>query len=1026
MREMNYQTSTQQNQQTKQFRGGEKKVMKKRLALLLSVAMAFSMFANVAFGADAAKTTQEKFDALKEAGVFSGYPGTTDAKLGQEMTRAEFAKVLVKLFGLKEIHGQYSYKDKNYDAKNWAAPFIEAVTAEGLMQGKDLTKKIFDFNGKITVEEASKTLVTALKLEPVKDAQNKATDWAKGYFEAAVNAGLFSKDVNPKANATRAQLVEAAFAADEMTKGPKVTSYKVIDSKTVEFTMSDKEVQKVTLDKALEPNKETEVTFTYKNKEGKEFKITTKVTYAITAAQKVASVTAENLKEIVVTFDGSVDKKSAEKKENYEVKDNKKIENVTLSDDKRSVTVLLAEESGSTLTNQKETEIKIKNVKNEDASKTLTETVKFTPIDVKIPEVKEIVGLGTKAFKVVFSEPVQKQDVFASANYKLDGYTVSGNVDYVYPNVAIINTSVSVGEHKLTVSNIKDFSGLKNVPTEKTFSVVEDTTAPEIASVKTNDLKEVEITFNETVKSVEKVYHNASGNKGTVKIKDNKVTATFTNAMYIGDNTIHVEGVTDYSGNKANREVKVNPTLDSERPTVMSVEVKQKDNGHHKLIVEFSKDLDKKDGTATKDKNYTIKNKDGKVLDFHGLTDGHPILPVTFDGDSKTKVVIDLGGKLDSGDYILEVEGVKDATYFGNTMLPYSTTFTAKNTVTDGITRAWYVSDSEDKSVRIQFETPVKTSGDGDATAKEKYEFYDIDGNRMKVEDVEVSMLSGDTVKVKGKFTSVPTSVYASYIKDSEGNFLKQNGGFRLSHTVDATNKIGVSKVKATSREEIKLELSGKVSSVDIGDFKVKVAPQGESEVTKSPTSYELADNGKTIKLKFEDSNKLPAGWDKANLHVVSSPSTRDAFGTPIENFHDEKGNDVGKVLVDEIRPEFDSKIVLNSVTNSTYEYEIQLTANENIKIKSGADFINELQPLFKVEVKDKDIQVTNVRQKTANSKELFVEFKVAQDGKNVSLTQDDVVNIEFKGDSNNTYKVITDIVGNAVAKFKSGVAARK
>nr|6CWM_A Chain A, Surface (S-) layer glycoprotein [Paenibacillus alvei]6CWN_A Chain A, Surface (S-) layer glycoprotein [Paenibacillus alvei]7SV5_A Chain A, Surface (S-) layer glycoprotein [Paenibacillus alvei]7SV5_B Chain B, Surface (S-) layer glycoprotein [Paenibacillus alvei] len=173
----------------------------------------------VAFGADAAKTTQEKFDALKEAGVFSGYPGTTDAKLGQDMTRAEFAKVLVKLFGLKEIHGQYSYKDKNYDAKNWAAPFIEAVTAEGLMQAKDLTKKIFDFNGKITVEEASKTLVTALKLEPVKDAQNKATDWAKGYFEAAVNAGLFSKDANPKANATRAQLVEAAFAADEMSKG---------------------------------------------------------------------------------------------------------------------------------------------------------------------------------------------------------------------------------------------------------------------------------------------------------------------------------------------------------------------------------------------------------------------------------------------------------------------------------------------------------------------------------------------------------------------------------------------------------------------------------------------------------------------------------------------------------------------------------------------------------------------------------------------------------------------------------------
>lgn len=254
--------------------------MKKRLALLLSVAMAFSMFANVAFGADAAKTTQEKFDALKTQGVFNGYPDGS-AGLEKDMTRAEFAKVLVKLFGLKEIHGEYSYKDKNYGAKNWAAPFIEAVTKEGLMQGKDLTKKIFDFNGKITVEEASKTLVTALKLTPVKDAQNNASAWAKEYFQAAVDAGLFSKDANPKANATRTQLVEAAYAADELVKGPKVASYKVIDSKNVEFTMTDKEVVKVTLEKALEANKETEVKFQYKGKD-----VTAKVTYAITAAQK--------------------------------------------------------------------------------------------------------------------------------------------------------------------------------------------------------------------------------------------------------------------------------------------------------------------------------------------------------------------------------------------------------------------------------------------------------------------------------------------------------------------------------------------------------------------------------------------------------------------------------------------------------------------------------------------------------------------------------------------------------------------
>lgn len=111
-------------------------------------------------------------------------------------------------------------------------------------------------------------------------------------------------------------------------------------------------------------------------------------------------------------------KKTAENKNNYEVKD-MNIESVTLSSDKRSVTILL-EENGSVMENQKETELKVKNVRNEDGSKTFNETKKFTPVDVKTPEIKEVVGLGTKAFKIVFSEPVKRGDAVASSNYKVD------------------------------------------------------------------------------------------------------------------------------------------------------------------------------------------------------------------------------------------------------------------------------------------------------------------------------------------------------------------------------------------------------------------------------------------------------------------------------------------------------------------------------------------------------------------------------------------------------------------------------
>src|SRR5690349_9499574 len=89
-----------ENSNVMNVQGGEKKVMKKILTVALSTAMAFSMFASVAFG-DTAVTPQQKFDALAAKGIFNGYPDGS-AHLEKEMTRAEFAKVITKLLGLKE------------------------------------------------------------------------------------------------------------------------------------------------------------------------------------------------------------------------------------------------------------------------------------------------------------------------------------------------------------------------------------------------------------------------------------------------------------------------------------------------------------------------------------------------------------------------------------------------------------------------------------------------------------------------------------------------------------------------------------------------------------------------------------------------------------------------------------------------------------------------------------------------------------------------------------------------------------
>lgn len=873
MRNMNSHTFQQEITQMKYSQGGENKVMKKKLALLLSATMAFSMFANVAFGADAAKTTQEKFDTLKSQGVFSGFPDGS-AKLEQNMTRAQFAKVVVKLFGLKEVNGQYSYKDKNYGPKNWAASFIESVTDAGLMQGKNLAKKIFDFNGKVTVEEAAKVLAGALKLEIPTNAQNNASAWAKGYFEAAVKEGIVSKDVNPKQVATRSQLVEMAFAANEVAKGPKVSSYKVLDSKNVEFTMSDKGTMKVKLDKALEANKATDVSFTYKNKEGKEFKLTHSVTYEITSAQSIKSVVASNLKEIVVTFDGSLEQKSAENKNNYKIKD-MKIDSVTMAEDKNSVTILL-EERGSELKNQKETELEIKNVKNEDLSKTFDEKRKFTPTSIKAPEVKEVVGLGTKAYKIIFSEPVKRSSAIASNNYVVDGSITGGSIDYRYPNVVIVKRELAVGTHKVTVKGVENFINLKTVAEDKEFTIAEDTAAPEVVSAKTNDLDELEIEFNETVQRIDKIYHNSSMNTASnLNYKDNKVKMKFSNKLYNGENTIYIKGVTDYSGNKTDREYKVSPTLDSTRPEI--TKFKFKDDGFkHQIELTVNKKLNPDD--AKDKKNFVLKDKDGKVIDNSSLgldRYGHPS-KVEYK-EEENKIVLHLTGKLsDQEEYILEVSNIRDRAALPNTMMPYKYTFTAKQTSRYGAT-VWFEEGNDEQKLYIKFKENMDSAS---VLEKEKYTW---DGK--SITDFDIHMHQSDTVvitakrdgltKIKGRDATHVLTIAA--VKTSTGEYLKNGDSytFIITGTINGEFKrkfyVRNAKLVSRSNNEIEVFFSHKVNRVDADDFKF------DGRTAKYAT---LGASGMSAIIEFD---RLPRFVANKRLEIRANARTEDNLGKTLD-----------------------------------------------------------------------------------------------------------------------------------------------
>ncbi|MEK5640214.1 hypothetical protein BK138_28340 [Paenibacillus rhizosphaerae] len=974
-----------ENSNVMNVQGGEKKVMKKILTVALSTAMAFSMFASVAFG-DTAVTPQQKFDALAAKGIFNGYPDQ-QAHLEKEMTRAEFAKVITKLLGLKEVTGTLSYKDKGYDAKNWAVPYIEAVTAAGIMQGQDNVKKIFNYNGKVTIQEMATVLTRALKLEIPANPNNNAADWAKGYVQAAIDKGLISKDANFKANASRSQLVEAAYAIDQAAN---ITfTYKVVDPSNVEFTLSTGEVVKVKLDKPLEANKETEVKF--KDAAGNEY--TAKVTWAVTSATKVDSASAANLKQVVVTFDGTLDPASAGNKNNYVV-DGKTIDSVTVGADKKSVTILLAE--GSTLTNQKQTFVQVNNVKSEGAAKTITQKVEFTALDVTVPEVQSVTALGTKAFKVKFSEPVQPTDLISS-NFRVDDKTIAANVKYAYPDTVIVTTNLSEGQHTLRVSGVKDYSNLAVVPVAKDFTVTQDTTAPKVVSTSSYDLKEVTVEFDETVKSVSSAYANVSSIKAdSITINDNKVTLHFPQALSYSENTVHIAGVKDYSDNSGDVDVTVTPSLDVTRPTVVATAVSQENaNGDYVAEVQFSKAVNKDD--AQDRSKYVLKDSAGNVAKVSGVnSNGNPIRQPQLSTDGK-KVTINFGPGLANDDYTLTISGIRDTSYVGNVLLPYTATLSVKDAVFGQINRAW----SQGQYVYVQFNKTLSTSGAGNAADPAK---YTIDNKPLTYNASDVEFVSTDTVRVFARnfsvaeLTATPLPVItASYIQDANGNYLRSsavNGGYNLFATINGINKAVQVEgtVKANSINEVSVSFNGPLNSVDASEFVLTDTANANAKYTA--TDYSLSADNKTVTLKFGD--KIPTNF--AGTLAINGSVTRDSFGNVV--------NVPTVAVANKIKPEFSKFDTITAVKGATETtYTIPVVVTKNVDAASVAN------NLFTVKIGTSDTEVISAT--AANSNTIIVKATVEN-----SATGE--VYVKFNGDANADSKAVVDHVDqNALAGFE-------
>lgn len=153
--------------------------------------------------------------ALVEKGAINGYPNGA-FKAGNSITRAEFATVLVKAFGLKVETGKV-FADTS---SHWAKDFVATAFAHGIVNGLDANH--FAPDDLITREQMAVMIAKATKLDkPTKDKefadQTAISPWAKESITAAVEKeiikGYPNNTFKAKGKTTRAEAVTAIYNA---------------------------------------------------------------------------------------------------------------------------------------------------------------------------------------------------------------------------------------------------------------------------------------------------------------------------------------------------------------------------------------------------------------------------------------------------------------------------------------------------------------------------------------------------------------------------------------------------------------------------------------------------------------------------------------------------------------------------------------------------------------------------------------------------------------------------------------------
>lgn len=827
MRKTSYQLSKQESQKPKAIRGGERKVMKKSLSLVLAIAMVFSMFSSMAFAGE----NQSAGEYLQSIGVVKGTL-SGDLQENDTWSRQDVTVILSRLMGAEAEAAATAKAHTFADVTNpFYDGYISWAKAEGLFNGHSDVR--FGYEESISNQQFLAVMTRAL---------GYSFDY-NNVVEEAIALGLVDAGIDAKAEATRGSYYNVVVqtlhtvTADGQVLGnklslegfaPAVAEYAVVDSKNIEFTLSNGEVVAVELEEALVANTETEVTFEY---EGTEY--TVAVTWEVTELI-VESVTGSNLKELVVKFNNELNADTV-KVANFKV-GGVDAAAVSLGEDKKTVTVTIA---AAQIASTQPADYKVVIDKVEDvAGDAVTKTEQTVRVlDADIPAVTGMELTGPKTIELTFSEPIKTAPT-VKVNNGIYGVTV-GAVGSTKIVVTLAASSLPEGDYEVAISGYKDYAGLAGDTAKLTLNYVKDTTAP-VASIKSvTGQTTVVVKFDKPVTLdatnnggadayEDYFYHTFSAwapDSVSKNATDTEFTLTFTtyplpagavNLVVKAKGSAGVE-ITDKWGNKigSNSTLAVSVTADNTAPTVTNVKVVDEDT----VELYFSEDMD--EAKAETVANYAVKDADGK--------DVTTVVTPTYTEDaskSEYKVTLQFASKLAGGNYTVDVKNQEDEALAPNALATVTLAFTITDkTPIDPVANADDfkativpgAADADGEVFYVTFSEKMATEGEYSVLRSSNYM---IAGAALPSgATLELFGSTGKVVKITTSNIAVTpgtTQISISRLADAAGNVM---AAFSHAEAIQNEDAPAVTGVKQTDVNKLTITVDKALASVVASAF---------------------------------------------------------------------------------------------------------------------------------------------------------------------------------------------------------------